>query len=102
MYQYTNVFDNIIKNAIQDLKQHHMEEAEEKIKQAMLINPSSSIVHNLYGVLKELLGNDILARKYYRVANEFDPTYIPAIHNLDRIASRHHFNCNALIDFGDN
>lgn len=38
----------------------------ENIKQAMLINPHSPAVYNLYGILKEFVTDDDLARKHYR------------------------------------
>ncbi|MCQ1529477.1 hypothetical protein [Lutispora saccharofermentans] len=94
-------YDNYIQSAINALKQRSYPQAEESIKQAMLINPHSSVVHNLYGIFEELLMKDNLARKHYRAAYALDPTYKPAIRNLERISTFEYYLKRIPIDFGD-
>ncbi|MPN59103.1 hypothetical protein SDC9_206821 [bioreactor metagenome] len=87
MIDNLNPYDKYIRLAIEALKKGIYLQAEENIKQAMLINPHSSVVHNLYGIFEELLMKDNLARKHYRAAYALDPTYKPAIRNLERIST---------------
>ncbi len=94
-------YDSYIQSAINALKQRSYPQAEENIKQAMLINPHSSVVHNLYGIFEELLMEDNLARKHYRAAYALDPTYKPAIRNLDRISTFEYYLKRIPIDYGD-
>lgn len=101
MNDYLNDYDHYVRLAIKDLKENDYKQAEIDIKQAMLINPHSPVVHNLYGILEELLMQDNLARIHYRAAYALDPTYKPAIWNLDRISS-FHYRYNKDIDFGEN
>ena len=75
--------------------------AEEKIKKAMNANPHSPSVHNLYGILEELLKEDNLAHKHYRAAYALDPTFKPAIRNLERIAVFDSRKSKQHIDFDD-
>ena len=75
--------------------------AEAKIKQAMNENPHSPGVHNLYGILEELLNEDNLAHKHYRAAIALDPAYTPAMRNLERISTFADHARKAHVDFGN-
>ncbi|MEA4963417.1 hypothetical protein [Lutispora sp.] len=101
MIDNLNPYDKYIRLAIEALKKGIYLQAEENIKQAMLINPHSSVVHNLYGIFEELLMKDNLARKHYRAAYALDPTYKPAIRNLERISTFEYYLKRIPIDFGD-
>jgi tetratricopeptide (TPR) repeat protein len=94
-------FEKYITQAISSLKSGDLELAEENIKQAMAENPHSPAVHNLYGILEEFLKDDNLAHKHYRVAYTLDPTYKPAINNLERISTLEERARKQPIDFGD-
>lgn len=95
------VYEECLASAEKALKEGDYIGAEEKIKNAMNENPHSPNVHNLYGILEELLKEDNLAHKHYRAAYALDPTYKPAIRNLERIASFEERMINKPIDFGD-
>lgn len=101
MRDYKNAFEENIELAKKSLKEGEYILAEEKIKKAMNENPHTPDVHNLYGILEELLKEDNLANKHYRVAYALDPSYKPAIRNLERIASFEDKMKNKPIDFGD-
>lgn len=96
-----NAFEEYMAAAKKALKAGDYSLAEEKIKNAMNENPHSPRVHNLYGILEELLKEDNLAHKHYQVAIAFDPTYKPAMRNLERISTFEEHAVKAHIDFGD-
>lgn len=101
MFDHSITYEEYIQLAIGALKGGYYSQAEENSKQAMLINPHSPVVHNLYGILGELLAEDNLARKHYRAAYALDPTYKPAIRNLERILAFDYCYNRSPIDFGD-
>lgn len=96
-----NTFEDYIASAKRTLKAGDYLLAEEKIKKAMIENPHSPMVHNLYGILEELLKEDNLAHKHYLVANALDPAYKPAMRNLERISTFEERARKGYIDFGD-
>ncbi|WP_291743513.1 hypothetical protein [Clostridium sp.] len=53
------------------------------IIEEMVRSPHSPEPHNLLGILLEKRRNHLLAMKHFRVASDLDPTYLPAIHNLN-------------------
>ncbi|WP_373484427.1 hypothetical protein [Acetobacterium sp.] len=101
MMNKMNAFEEYVASAKQALKVGDYILAEEKIKKAMNENPHSPAVHNLYGILEELLKEDNLAHKHYRAANALDPAYTPAMRNLERISTFAERAKKAHIDFGD-
>lgn len=96
-----NAFEEYIASAKKALKDGDYIAAEEQIKKAMNENPHSPGVHNLYGILEELLKEDNLAHKHYRAAIALDPAYAPAMRNLERISTFSERGRKAHIDFGD-
>ena len=94
-------FEKYIQMATNALKGRDYGEAEKRIKQAMLIQPHSAKVHNLYGILEECLKDCSLANKHYRAAIALDPTYKPSIRNLERITTFYAYNDRCKFDFGD-
>lgn len=101
MTDYQNVFDEYVDLAKKALKEGDFSLAEERIKKSMSESPHSPITHNLYGILEELLKEDNLAHKHYRAAYALDPTYKPAIRNLERISAFDDRTRKTNIDFGD-
>lgn len=97
----SRIFDEYIALAKEALKNGEYDLAEAEIKKAMNENPHSPSVHNLYGILEELQKEDNLAHKHYRAAYALDPTYRPAIKNLERISTLEEHASKAHIDFGD-
>jgi DNA-binding NtrC family response regulator len=77
----------------------NFDKAKEYLKKAIAENLEAPEPQNLIGVLYEY-GDDILnAGKHYRVALELDPTYKPALENLERV-TRFRYSRNGL-RFGD-
>ncbi|HEY5555522.1 hypothetical protein [Acetobacterium sp.] len=101
MSDILNEFEKYVALAKNALKEGNYPWAEEKIKQAMFENPHSPIVQNLYGILEELLKEDNLAHRHYRAAYALDPSYKPAIRNLERITIFEEYPSKRHIDFGD-
>lgn len=67
----------------------------------MFENDHAPEPHNLLGILAETTGNLSLAGRHYRAAYDLDPTYKPAIRNLERITSFDYRVGNTNPDFGD-
>ena len=61
--------------------------AKEYLKKAIDENLEAPEPQNLLGVLYEYEEDLLIARKHYRAALEMDPTYKPAIENLERVSS---------------
>jgi DNA-binding NtrC family response regulator len=77
----------------------NFDKAKEYLKKAIAENLEAPEPQNLIGVLYEY-GDDILtAGKHYRAALELDPTYKPALENLDRV-TRFRYSKDGL-KFGD-
>jgi len=98
---FSDTYEKCIETAISELKERQYSQAEENIKRAMLENPHSAEVHNLYGILEELQSDGSLARKHYRAACALDPTYKPAARNLERIGTYHDYFTDEKVDYGD-
>lgn len=62
------------------------QESEAKVRKLMMLFPDCAAPHNLYGILMELQGDRMLAMKHYRVAWALDNAYVPARHNMERLA----------------
>ena len=61
--------------------------AKEYLKKAISENLEAPEPQNLLGVLYEYENDRLTAEKHYRTALDLDPTYKPALENLDRITS---------------
>ncbi len=53
------------------------------ISNAMSKYPHAPEPHNLYGIVLEKEGDHTRAMKHFRAARALDPTYLPALHNLE-------------------
>jgi DNA-binding response OmpR family regulator len=62
----------------------HFDAAVEHVRHAIFINPGRPEAFNLLGALMEIKGDRIEAQKHYRAALSLDPSYEPAIRNLQR------------------
>ncbi len=62
------------------------QESETRVRELMMLYPDCAAPHNLYGIIMELQGDRICAMKHYRVAWALDNTYMPARHNMERLA----------------
>lgn len=64
----------------------------EYLHKAISIEPNRPEGFNLLGALLEITGNMLEAQKNYRAAVSLDPSYKPAVENLERAASWHEKN----------
>jgi DNA-binding NtrC family response regulator len=62
----------------------HFNAAVEHVRKAIYTDPSRPEAFNLLGALMEIQGNRLEAQKNYRAALSLDPSYDPAIKNLQR------------------
>ena len=62
----------------------HFDAAIEHVRKAISLDPGRPEAFNLLGALMEIQGDRIEAQKNYRVALSLDPSYEPAIKNLQR------------------
>jgi Flp pilus assembly protein TadD len=62
----------------------HFDAAIEHVRRAISLDPGRPEAFNLLGALTEIQGDRIEAQKNYRVALSLDPSYEPAIKNLQR------------------
>jgi DNA-binding response OmpR family regulator len=65
----------------------HFDAAIEYARKAVFIDPGRPEAFNLLGALEEIHGNRFESQKNYRAALSLDPSYEPAIKNLDRVTS---------------
>lgn len=88
--------------ALAELTKRHISDrdftaAGEIIRKAIAADPGRPEPYNLLGALLEIKGDIMEAQKFYRAALEIDPTFKPALANLDRVTSWNKFGG---IDFG--
>ncbi len=62
----------------------HFEAAVETVRKAIFTDPGRPEAFNLLGALMEIQGDRLEAQKNYRAALSLDPSYEPAIKNLNR------------------
>ena len=65
----------------------HFDAAIEHVRKAISLDPGRPEAFNLLGALMEIQGDRIEAQKNYRAALSLDPSYEPAIKNLQRSTS---------------
>ncbi|MBN1471763.1 MAG: response regulator, partial [Syntrophaceae bacterium] len=69
------------------IHEQHFDAAIMHARQAIALDPSRPEAFNLLGVLFEIRNDKYEALRNYRAALALDPSYKPAIHNLDRSTS---------------
>jgi len=74
-------FIELAKKCISDMQ---FDAAVEHVHKAISLDTSRPESFNLLGVLLEIRGDRLEAQKNYRAALSLDPTYEPAMKNLDR------------------
>jgi len=62
----------------------HFDAAVEHVRKAISLDPARPDAFNLLGALMEIRGDRLEAQKNYRAALSLDPSYEPAIKNLQR------------------
>jgi DNA-binding NtrC family response regulator len=74
-------FVELAKRAVNE---RHVEAAIEHLRRAIALEPGRAEAFNLLGVLMEIRGDRLEAQKNYRAAISLEPTYKPALDNLQR------------------
>ena len=77
-------YGSAIELAKRSVGQRQFAAAIEHLRRAIFLNPARPEAFNLLGALLEIQGDRIAAQKNYRVALSLDPSYEPAIKNLQR------------------
>lgn len=79
-------FDECLAGAVRFLQAHKAERAVPFLHKAINLNPERPEPFNLLGAAEEYRGDLDGARRMYRVALALDPSYSPAVANLDRVS----------------
>jgi DNA-binding response OmpR family regulator len=66
---------------------YHFDAAVEHVHRAIFFDPGRPEAFNLLGALEEIRGNRLNAQNHYRAALSLDPSYKPAMANLERATS---------------
>jgi tetratricopeptide (TPR) repeat protein len=74
----------ILEEARGAIEADHDERAHELLRQALAADAENGPVFNLLGVLAERGGDPHVAQKFYRAAQDLEPSYEPARKNLER------------------
>ena len=80
MIDYTSSIERV-KKAIMD---RHFDAAAEHLGKATSLDPGRAEAFKLLGVIMEVRGDRVEAQKNYRAAFSLNPSYEPAIKNLQR------------------
>lgn len=77
-------YGSAIELAKRSIGNRHFAGAIEHLRRAIFLDPARPEAFNLLGALMEIQGDRIEAQKNYRAALSLDPSYEPAIKNLQR------------------
>ncbi len=77
-------YTSSVELAKKSIGDRHFEAAVEHVRHAIFLDPNRPEAFNLLGALMEIQGNRLEAQKNYRAALSLDPSYEPAIKNLQR------------------
>jgi DNA-binding response OmpR family regulator len=77
-------YDSALELAKRSISNRHFGAAAEHARKAIFLNPVRPEAFNLLGALMEVQGDRGEAQKNYRAALSLDPSYAPAIRNLER------------------
>ena len=77
-------YTSSIELAKRSIGDRHFDAAVEHVRHAIFIDHGRPEAFNLLGALMEIKGDRIEAQKHYRAALSLDPSYEPAIRNLQR------------------
>ena len=80
-------YGSSIELAKRSIGNRHFDAAIEHVRKAIFLDPARPEAFNLLGALMEIRGDRIEAQKNYRAALSLDPSYAPAIKNLERSTS---------------
>jgi DNA-binding response OmpR family regulator len=77
-------YASLIELAKRCIGDRHFDAAVEHLRKAIFLDPGRPEAFNLLGALMEIKGDRLDAQKNYRAALSLDPSYEPAIKNLQR------------------
>jgi len=77
-------YGSSIELAKRSVGRRHFDAAVEHLRKAIFLDPARPEAFNLLGALLEIQGDRVEAQKNYRAALSLDPSYEPAIKNLQR------------------
>jgi DNA-binding response OmpR family regulator len=80
----TTDYVSVVELAKKSIMDRHFDAAVEHLRRAIALDPGRAEAFNLMGALLEIQGDRDEAQKHYRVALSLDPSYKPAIDNLQR------------------
>ncbi len=80
-------YGTAIELAKRSIGNRHFDAAIEHARKAIFLDPARPEAFNLLGALMEMRGDRLEAQKNYRAALSLDPSYAPAIKNLQRSTS---------------
>ncbi|MGE5530306.1 MAG: response regulator [Patescibacteria group bacterium] len=92
-------FDESLSEAGRLLQAHEVDRAVPFLRRAVTLNPDRPEPFNLLGIAAEYRGDLDGARRMFRVALALDPSFTPAVANLDRV-SQWRYVPRAEIDLG--
>ena len=81
-------YETSVELAKKSIGNRHFDAAIEHARKAIFLDPARPEAFNLLGALMEIRGDRLEAQKNYRAALSLDPSYGPAIKNLERSTSR--------------
>lgn len=90
-----------VRIAINALKSGDFDMAMISTLQAVLDNQDLPEYHNLLGLIAEHHKDFALACRHYRASYALDPSYKPALHNLERLTNQKFGTTSDHADFGD-
>jgi len=82
-------YSSAIERARHCIEERHLDGAFEHLRRAIYLDHSRAEAFNLMGAVMELRRDVDEARRHYRAAISIDPTFEPAIKNLERVTSWH-------------
>jgi DNA-binding response OmpR family regulator len=80
-------YGSSIELAKKSIGNRYFDAAIEHVRKAIFLDPTRPEAFNLLGALMEIRGDRLEAQKNYRAALSLDPSYLPAIKNLQRSTS---------------
>ncbi len=78
-------YESYVEAAKLEVGQRHYRLAMEQINKALELKPDSAEAFNFLGVMHEILGDLTNAMKAYQTAHKLNPTYSPALENIERV-----------------
>lgn len=80
-------YDELVTDARREIESKHVETAMLYLRKAIGVDPGRAEAFNLVGVATALLGKPFRAQDYFRASLALDPTYAPALSNLEHCGS---------------